>query len=233
MINEKLVQQVREGKASIWHTRERDDLHKIREILNRAFPEDKQTASGTSRYYFRSMAHNRWTDQLSMPTGLTPIPLDYFFKGEEEKIEHPQHPVKPVGKLWRYLPKVQPPHQSSLPSRVQTADENELLFFAQYLNQCFIERGAMTYPSIKDAITAWKEVSGGFNKTATPSLPPSEEKRVEAWQIDFGSHMRAIISFDGKALNVQSAIDGWGNDVSINEISIINLKTINNGKYQH
>ena len=127
MINEKLVHQVREGKASIEHTRKPEDLIKLRSVLHECWPKDKTESVGSSIFYYKWPDKDLWIDHVENPTSLTPIPLDYFFKGEEEDIKHPQHPVKPVGKLWRFLPTDTPPQQSSLPSGVQTMDEKSAM----------------------------------------------------------------------------------------------------------
>lgn len=39
---------------------------------------------------------------------------------------------------------------------------DERIFFADYIQRCVIDRGAMTYPSLKDAITAWDETKDRF-----------------------------------------------------------------------
>ena len=85
MINENKVQQVREGKASIEFPLNKatpgniDRLNQTATAIKPLFPRGE--FEGTNRYYW--LEEGNWLCDDTIPTGLTPIPLDDFFKGEE------------------------------------------------------------------------------------------------------------------------------------------------------
>lgn len=39
-------------------------------------------------------------------------------------------------------------------------EDSELVFFSQYMQEVFSKEGLLTYPSIRDAVGAWKEIRG-------------------------------------------------------------------------
>ena len=79
----------------------------------------------------------------------------------------------------------------------------------------------------------WLEVYGHYQELLTRedvagfwheqfSMANERAKGVEGlqWQVDFGNHLRALLSSNGKELTVQAAIDGWGNEVPISQVVI-------------
>ena len=66
----------------------------------------------------------------------------------------------------------------TLYEEVIEASHNELLFFAQYLNLCFIEEGSMTYPSLIDAITVWEGLKQGLTKLPILNAPPVTKEQA-------------------------------------------------------
>ncbi len=87
-LNEQLLQQVREGKASIEYNGSDADFEKLDKLTAYIFPKDDWETPSYFRYYF---CHDQEGSEYMMfsnttPTGLTPIPLDDFFK--VEKVTH-------------------------------------------------------------------------------------------------------------------------------------------------
>jgi len=92
-INEKLVTQVQEGKACIDNTEsEPKKIYLLQRLTKAILPSYEFTPSGYYGYYSvkKSNTGLYWTYSDSLPTGLTPIPLDDFFKGGGEKLTESQ-----------------------------------------------------------------------------------------------------------------------------------------------
>jgi len=55
---------------------------------------------------------------------------------------------------------------------------------------------------------------------------PDESPSPEGWvsvEIEFGSHLRCMLSFSGDELKIDGAVNGWGNPVTADEIKITKL----------
>ena len=169
MINEKLVQQVQDGTHCI---RMRDglttkELEDFQSLIKYCFPQDIVNASGACLFYYASKEREYYCCDNINPTGLTPILLDDFFKGEE------------LGWTDRHVCGIEqeddlPPPQSSLPSGVQTM-RWEIKFGARLKCRLQLKDGVLT---IEDAVDGWGDNYNDAEVTtlSTPSLPPSEEK---------------------------------------------------------
>lgn len=86
MINNELVQQVKDGTHCIDFDIRLNSRAILNKVLKECFPTDKMLCSGMDRYYYsyKNFPTN-WIGSDYCPTGLTPIPLDLFFVVEEEK----------------------------------------------------------------------------------------------------------------------------------------------------
>ena len=86
-INEQKAQQVRDGVAAIEHTGLKEDLPKLRELLDFTFSECNFICSGNFKYHFAGHYDaNLWNCSDLLPSGLTAIPLkDFFVEEVEEK----------------------------------------------------------------------------------------------------------------------------------------------------
>ena len=49
-------------------------------------------------------------------------------------------------------------------------------------------------------------------------------KEVKNYQVDFGNNLRAIIKITDNKIEIENAIDGWGNTVMLSKIKIIEIK---------
>ena len=49
-------------------------------------------------------------------------------------------------------------------------------------------------------------------------------KGVKRYQVDFSSHLRAIIKITDNKIEVEKAIDGWGDPIMLSQIEIIEIK---------
>ena len=57
-------------------------------------------------------------------------------------------------------------------------------------------------------------------------IPVIESPATEGWvsvEIEFGSHLRCMLSFSGDELKIDGAVNGWGNPVTADEIKITKL----------
>ena len=128
MINEKLVQQVREGKASIWvvDVRALGVNNRINTVKGEVYPKSPFTFERAKYFYFRD---DRWYYANTNPTGLEAIPLDRFFEEEDlraqEQDEHhasldddDDDYIGAIAAYRRDHPTT--PQQPSLPSGAQT-----------------------------------------------------------------------------------------------------------------
>ena len=88
MINEKLVQQVREGKASIEYKYAKSTVKNLNAVMRMLYPSEMTTdVVGGYKFYFNHP--DRKGDYVCRninPIDLTPIPLDRFFKRQTYKL---------------------------------------------------------------------------------------------------------------------------------------------------
>ena len=135
MINKNKVQQVREGKPVFFDKNNpKHTVEDLNEVLPMCLPVPAEVW-GNAKYYF--IVKDKWMVDMTNPTGLTPIPLDDFFKGEEERINASAtckncgveigsldfthcDTCKGVEDYIKDISPNTPPLQSSLPSGVQT-----------------------------------------------------------------------------------------------------------------
>ena len=259
MINEKLVQQVREGKASIdIRIKNARTVNQYAEVVELA---GYKTTYPWDRYFW--IANGGLHHSNTPPTGLTPIPLDNFFKGEEES--NGKWDKETQSATYAHPPRsgeMTPPPQSSLPSGVQTTTVK----FGDYINvpqkrygvndeiylhkvigvlqsnlwmdvPAIQHKGMVVHDTVEEVVSCI--VCGvGEDRViryrlkdctlATPSLPPSEEKGVEAFKVVsdrinwFSNHHHKFEANElHEALNTIMRLVPPEN---------FNLKTINNGK---
>ena len=188
MINEKLVQQVREGKAIVVEgVLTPNGLDQLETVLHWVAPKDKNKPEGKGGFYMFDTMGEFWYREDYNPTSLAPIPLDDFFKGEDNEALYDAVGINSI-----------PPPQSSLPSGVQTVedviyrwvkcDERVPGITKWYTIRNWItgRDAASVYCGSNDAIQKYcKHNKLDFPEyewleeiptLSTPSLPPSEEK---------------------------------------------------------
>lgn len=88
------------------------------------------------------------------PDGLAVVEIEY----EKELNSLPEYCGEEITGVSKYS-NVNIAYQQSfrLPKRENGVIDNRVMF-AEYIQRCVVERGQMTYPSLKDAIKAWDEV---------------------------------------------------------------------------
>ena len=191
MISEKLVQQVREGKASIWvvDVRALGVNNRINTVKGEVYPKSPFTFERAKYFYFRD---DRWYYANTNPTGLTPIPLDDFFKEEGTYSEEELAEIKEMESRIVNTP----PTQSSLPSGVQTMPIDIFDVMMAFVNK----DDKMTIHR-KDFMEVAKLISATL---ATPSLPPSEEKGVEVIRFLMGKSKQFDVDINSLNIHMTS-----------------------------
>jgi len=91
----------------------------------------------------------------------------------------------------------------------------------------------MTNPEKLRALADWfdkRDKESGSNEVQKDLREIADELDVSGslfYQIDFGNHLRCKIKVTDNKIEVEGAMNGWGNPVPSNEVIVVELNNLN------